>query len=272
MTILKIFRLAGVIKRVVLAVLVIIFILVVGSPGCNGDKNSRSSGSTDIGAHEFYQGTAQKKGGAVPCIDASTGMGNPLSYMDVADTGWGNINSGRFGNTRSNGERFHGGIDLDAEVGTPAYSIGDGEVISVYSDARWDGTMKYEDDGGGYGNNVRVRTYIDNKEVIILYAHLDVNGVDVKPGQTVQAGTQLGRTGRTGNAYNVTNPHLHFEVRDAKTQKAINPEPFLNGKVSESGAFVDVACDNRDQNSTIMWPNHNTDYLYWKGENDSSSN
>lgn len=252
-TIFTIFRITKVIKRVFAIVLIVFILITVGSPGCGTKKTPSSSHGGDFTVHEFYEGTPQAEGGAVPCRNAKTGRSNPLSYMDVADTGSGRINSGRYGNTRNNGTKFHAGIDLDAQVGTAAYAAADGQVIEVYSSAKWDGTDRYGRDGGGYGNYVKVRSVVDGKDVIMLYAHLDVNGVDVKPGQTVQAGTPLGRTGRTGNAYNVPNPHLHFEVKDGQTGKAVDPEPYLNGRVSESGAFVDVACDNRDNGSTVMF-------------------
>lgn len=244
------FRLTKVIKRVAAALLLIAIVLYLGPSGCGETAPGtfvRSSGTV----YDVSGNTAQTSG-STPCMDSKTGRCNPLSYMDVADTGGGNVNSGRFGLTRNGGTRFHAGIDLDAEVGTSVHSVADGTVVAVYSDAKWDGTADHESEGGGYGNYVLVRSVIDGREVDILYAHLDVNGVGVRPGQTVSAGSRLGRTGRTGNAWNVANPHLHFEVRDTATGKAVNPEPYLNGQVSESGAFVNVACDNRDISSTMV--------------------
>jgi murein DD-endopeptidase MepM/ murein hydrolase activator NlpD len=41
-----------------------------------------------------------------------------------------------------------------------------------------------------------------------MYAHL--SEIDVRPGETVAVGQQLGLVGMTGNA---TGPHLHFEMR-----------------------------------------------------------
>ena len=43
-----------------------------------------------------------------------------------------------------------------------------------------------------------------------VYAHLDYNGVIVRPGQQVEAGQQIGRSGNTGFS---TGPHLHFAVQ-----------------------------------------------------------
>jgi murein DD-endopeptidase MepM/ murein hydrolase activator NlpD len=44
-----------------------------------------------------------------------------------------------------------------------------------------------------------------------IYAHLKRGSVVVKKGQTVQAGTLLGKVGNSGSS---TSPHLHFCVYD----------------------------------------------------------
>lgn len=67
-----------------------------------------------------------------------------------------------------------------------------------------------------------------------FYAHLD--RIDVKIGQLVKAGTQIGLTGDTGNANGMTTEkkggHLHFEIRTIQNPGLglggrINPEPFV---------------------------------------------
>ena len=57
----------------------------------------------------------------------------------------------------------------------------------------------------GYGNIVVVR-HGDGSET--AYAHL--SAFDVRVGDTVAQGQQLGRVGNTGRSFG---PHLHFEVR-----------------------------------------------------------
>jgi hypothetical protein len=59
------------------------------------------------------------------------------------------------------------------------------------------------------------------------YAHLSALDPAIKPGMVVEAGTQLGLSGNTGDA-RTTPPHLHFGV--SKTGSAagqINPYPYL---------------------------------------------
>ena len=60
-------------------------------------------------------------------------------------------------------------------------------------------------DSNLYGNMVQV-THADG--TVTLYAHL--SEINVRQGDTVVRGQQIGRVGSTGNS---SGPHLHFEVR-----------------------------------------------------------
>lgn len=91
--------------------------------------------------------------------------------------------------TRSRG--FHSGIDLVAKTGTPVYASAGGKVVL----SSW-----YY----GYGNCIVVD---HGNGLKTRYAHL--SGFNVKVGDTVSRGQQIGRSGNTGNS---TGPHLHFEV------------------------------------------------------------
>ena len=91
--------------------------------------------------------------------------------------------------TRSRG--FHSGIDLVAKTVTPVYASAGGKVVL----SSW-----YY----GYGNCIVVD---HGNGLKTRYAHL--SGFNVKVGDTVSRGQQIGRSGNTGNS---TGPHLHFEV------------------------------------------------------------
>ena len=88
--------------------------------------------------------------------------------------------------------RKHLGVDYGAPAGTPVRAVGDG----IVDFAGWQ---------NGYGNVVEVR-HARNRET--LYAHL--SRIDVRKGQRIQQGQNLGAVGSTGWA---TGPHLHFEFR-----------------------------------------------------------
>jgi peptidoglycan hydrolase-like protein with peptidoglycan-binding domain len=91
------------------------------------------------------------------------------------------------------GDRFHAGIDLVANRGTPVKSAAAGRVaFAAFAH-------------GGWGKLVVVA---HRDGVRTLYAHLSKMSVHV--GQAVSTGSVVGRVGATGDA---SGPHLHFEVR-----------------------------------------------------------
>lgn len=105
------------------------------------------------------------------------------------------ILSSGYGQRRSpggGGSRFHTGLDLRAEAGTPIHAVADGWVLASLS-------------SGAYGNLVVVD---HGAELRSLYAHNRSNLVTA--GDRVRRGQVIALVGRTGNA---TGDHLHFELR-----------------------------------------------------------
>ncbi len=88
--------------------------------------------------------------------------------------------------------RFHNGIDLANNIGTPIRAAASGRVVHVESQI------------GNYGRFVILR-HPDGFQT--LYAHLDT--FSVRNGQYVDRGAVLGSMGNTGRS---TGPHLHFSV------------------------------------------------------------
>lgn len=102
----------------------------------------------------------------------------------------------------------HTGIDFGVGVGTSVRSAANGVVV-------------FAGRGGAYGNMIEVR-HPDGYTT--LYGHL--SGYNVKPGQRVKAGTQIGRSGNTGRS---TGAHLHFEVRARDRYGGdVNPYSWLS--------------------------------------------
>lgn len=91
-----------------------------------------------------------------------------------------------------NSWRQHNGIDYAAPTGTTVRSVGDG-------------TVEFAGTQSGYGNIVIVN-HRNHQQT--AYAHL--SRIDVKVGQSVSQGQNVGAVGSTGWA---TGPHLHFEFR-----------------------------------------------------------
>ncbi|MDK1475943.1 peptidoglycan DD-metalloendopeptidase family protein [Streptomyces sp. 549] len=104
----------------------------------------------------------------------------------------------------------HSGVDFAAASGTPVRAVGAGQVV----EAGW---------GGAYGNNVVIR-HSDGRYT--QYGHL--SAMDVRVGQAVTSGHQIGKVGSTGNS---TGPHLHFEARTSPQYGSdVNPVSYLRSK------------------------------------------
>ncbi len=99
----------------------------------------------------------------------------------------------------------HRGIDIANKIGTPIYAYKAGTVIY----AKWQNS---------YGYLVKIQ---HEGGVVTYYAHL--SAFNVKEGDVVGAGQQIGEMGSTGWS---TGPHLHFEIRVNNT--CINPYPYIN--------------------------------------------
>ena len=81
------------------------------------------------------------------------------------------------------------------------------------------GEVIYADWEEGYGYVVK----IDHKNgYITFYAHC--NELYVTKGQKVSKGDVIAALGNTGRS---TGPHVHFEVRDSSSGKALNPLEFI---------------------------------------------
>jgi murein DD-endopeptidase MepM/ murein hydrolase activator NlpD len=100
--------------------------------------------------------------------------------------------------------RMHNGIDFTAKIGTPIVATGDGQVVRA-------------ERAGGFGNLVVIK---HGNGYESYYGHM--SRIDVKPGQKVQRGQQIGAVGSTGTS---TAPHCHYEVHYHGSP--VNPLSFV---------------------------------------------
>lgn len=134
-------------------------------------------------------------------------QGVPAS--DLSDT---------FADARGGGERLHEALDIMAPEGTGIVSAAPGTVERLFlSEAG--------------GKTIYVRS--DDRRTIYYYAHLKDYATDLKEGQKVRRGQNLGTVGYTGNA-SPDAPHLHFAVMRTtpsaqwwEPATALNPYPML---------------------------------------------
>jgi murein DD-endopeptidase MepM/ murein hydrolase activator NlpD len=101
--------------------------------------------------------------------------------------------------------KFHEGMDIAAQTGTPVVAPADGVVIKAGF-------------GTGYGNMVEISHGYGIKT---LFAHN--SRLHVKAGQRVKRGDVVSYVGDSGSS---TGPHLHYEVR--VNGLPVNPVRYLN--------------------------------------------
>jgi murein DD-endopeptidase MepM/ murein hydrolase activator NlpD len=100
--------------------------------------------------------------------------------------------------------KFHSGLDINNNYGTPVYAPGNGKVVSVGRQSGYGLVVKI-DHGFGYET---------------IYAHL--SKTLVKKGQLVKRGQQIAKSGNSGLS---SGPHLHYEVHHYG--KKLNPVDFF---------------------------------------------
>ena len=141
--------------------------------------------------------------------------------------------SGNFGELRAT--HLHTGLDFKTggREGLPVICVKDGVVARVKVSATGYGNALYLEHEGGittvYGHLSRfvpritkiVRNIQYNKESFEVDENMSGYELRFRAGDTI---AYSGNTGSSGG------PHLHFEVRDTKSERALNPLRFLSVK------------------------------------------
>ncbi len=111
-------------------------------------------------------------------------------------------------------------VDITMPVGTPIFAARDGQVMSVDSDFYKNGIdKKYL----SKANNIRI---LHDDGSMALYAHLELEKLEVYPGLKVRAGKLIGYSGNTGYS---SGPHLHFVVQYNRGMELVStPFKFFN--------------------------------------------
>ena len=127
--------------------------------------------------------------------------------------------------------RLHSGIDMTAPAGTPVYATGDGVVRVAGRN-----TQGYS----GYGVVVLVDHGFGFQT---LYAHMQ--GVNVRVGQKVKRGEQIGTVGSSGMS---SGNHLHYEV--IQNGKKVDPVYYFYNDLTPQ-EYEDVLEAARQDNQSM---------------------
>lgn len=134
--------------------------------------------------------------------------------------------SGNFGELRPN--HFHAGFDFktNQQEGLKVYAAADGYISRIKIATSGYGKAIYITHPNGYttvyGHLQQAVGFIQEKIISLQYSEKSYEIESFfKPGEmVVKKGDQIALSGNTGGS---EGPHLHFEIRDNKTEKIINP-------------------------------------------------
>lgn len=134
--------------------------------------------------------------------------------------------NGNFGEIRSN--HFHTGIDLKTkgETGLPVLSVEDGFVSRISVSASGYGNALYVNHPNGYtsvyGHLEKFAPEIAQwvKEQQYKQKSFEVNLNPERNQFKVKKGQEIAKSGNSGSS---AGPHLHFEIRDTKSEHSKNP-------------------------------------------------
>lgn len=137
--------------------------------------------------------------------------------------------SGSFGELRSN--HFHSGLDIKTlqREGLPVYAIANGHINRIVVKHFGYGKALYIDHGNGYSSvYAHLQRFAPEIEAYLKKLQYEKESYEIELFPTpselrLEKGQVIAYSGNSGGS---GGPHLHFEIRDSKTEKPINPLLF----------------------------------------------
>lgn len=137
--------------------------------------------------------------------------------------------SAPFGSLREN--HFHSGMDIRTyeKEGLPVYAIADGYVSRIKISSVGYGKAVYIDHPNGYTSvYAHLQSYTGELATYIKAYQYEKETAEFDhfPGRDRLKITKGQIIGWSGNSGASTGPHLHFEIRDTKSEEPLNPQLF----------------------------------------------
>lgn len=134
--------------------------------------------------------------------------------------------TGNYGEIRPN--HFHAGLDFstDPSINLPLKSVADGYVSRIKISSGGYGRVLYVTHPNGYVSvYAHQKKYADKIDAYVKQKQYEqkLNEIELYPTATeliVKKGEVIGYSGNSGSS---TAPHLHFEIREEKSEVPINP-------------------------------------------------
>jgi hypothetical protein len=182
----------------------------------------------------------------------SFGQSNGLGFAFPLDRN--PVVTGNYAELRPN--HFHAGLDFstDPVANLPIKCVADGYVSRIKISSGGYGRVLYVTHANGY-----VTVYAHQKKYadkINTYARQKQheqkkNEIELFPAPNelpVKKGEVIGYTGNTGSS---TGPHLHFEIREEKSEIPLNPLLFYDVKDDVKPVITHVAIYNTSDSNTV---------------------
>lgn len=175
------------------------------------------------------------------------GFGYPLENSPVV--------TGNYGELRPN--HFHAGIDFrtDPVVNLPIKSAAAGYVSRIKISSGGYGRVLYITHTNGYVTvYAHQKKYASKIDRYVRQKQLEQQKNEIelfpKPGELpIEKGEVVGYTGNTGSS---TGPHLHFEIREEKTEIPVNPLLVYSIKDDVKPTLTHIAVYNTNDTNAIV--------------------
>ncbi len=163
--------------------------------------------------------------------------------------------TGNYGEIRPN--HFHAGLDFSTDpiLNLPIKCVADGYISRIKISGSGYGKVLYVTHPNGYVTvYAHQKKYADRIDAYVKQKQLEQkkNDIELFPAQSelsIKKGELIGYTGNSGSS---TGPHLHFEIREEKTEIPLNPLLIYDVKDNIKPEITHLAIFNTSDTNAIV--------------------